>query len=248
MGLAMTSVEPSIRFREAVRAFATQDSVEDAPPQPARELSEVAREVASHFSDRPISPNLLYGWVRLGDLGIVLASGLVIAGLQNSSLIDRYTLGLTTLGAVMAVLVNQAVDSYQISSLKSVFATIARVFGAWTIVALALGAILLATSGLDAHRLAWMFSWYAGALGLLMTMRVMLSGFVRSDAPSSSVAARRRPNSSSRSKHSAIPTSASAASLMIGPMTARRRSCAATPSSVISPISWNSAGSPCSTC
>ncbi len=180
MGLAMTSVEPSIRFREAVRAFATQDSVEDAPPQPARELSEVAREVASHFSDRPISPNLLYGWVRLGDLGIVLASGLVIAGLQHWTLIDRYTLGLTTLGAIMAVLINQAVDSYQISSLKSVFATVARVFGAWTIVALALGAILLATRGIDAQRLAWMFSWYAGALGLLITMRAMLAGFVRS--------------------------------------------------------------------
>jgi Undecaprenyl-phosphate glucose phosphotransferase len=175
----MAPIDPSIKFREAVRTLATLDTGDTSQTAPAHpELSEIAREVASHFSDRPVSPNLLYGCLRLGDFGIIMGSGWLISALRGHGLFDTTYVSLSLIGGMMCVLFNQAADSYQIANLRSAFSQISRVFGAWTIVLLSFAALSLLIRQMDGDGNAWLASWYVAGFGLMAMARVMLASLV----------------------------------------------------------------------
>jgi Undecaprenyl-phosphate glucose phosphotransferase len=178
----MTKSEPSAKYREAVRALATADSASPTEATdaaaPAGSLSEIAREVASHFSDRPISANLLYGWLRVSDFIGLAASGCILAYVHAPSLLNLTYAALALTGGVMGVLFAQAADSYQIATLRSTFSQVARIFSAWTIVFVTLAALVFVMRRIDGDSASWLASWYLAGFGLLVLSRVIMAKLV----------------------------------------------------------------------
>ncbi len=180
----MSNSEPSTKIRDAVRTFATFDSrlLGDGEAAQATgtspELSEMAREVASHFSDQPVAPNLLYGCLRLTDLALVFCVGCILALIHRPPMLDWTIASISFTGAVIAVLFNQAADSYLIASLRSNFSQVARVFSAWTISFLSISFLVMVLRGLDSDATGWMASWYLAGFGLMIMTRVMTARLV----------------------------------------------------------------------
>jgi Undecaprenyl-phosphate glucose phosphotransferase len=177
----MTSTEPSAKFRNAVRALASSEAAlvsagaDSVGGAPSSTLSDMAREVASHFSDRPISAELLFGWLRCADFSILFGSGCVVAALHRPSMLDWGIATICLVAGIMAVLFNQAADSYQISTLRSAFSQIARVISAWTVTIVGTGLLFLMGGALDEHTSGWLASWYLAGAGLIIMLRVMLA-------------------------------------------------------------------------
>jgi len=178
----MTTPEPSAKFREAVRILATADSQTLSDPDSAEarltHLSDMAREVASHFSDRPISPSLLIGGLRLIDCGMIFGTGCVLAVLHTPMLFNWTYVSLSLTGGVMDVLFNQAADSYQVATLRSRFSQIARVFSAWTIVLITMAALLFFLREPDANSAGWLASWAIAGFGMTAMTRIIAAGLV----------------------------------------------------------------------
>ncbi len=151
---------------------------EQTPDARSGQLSDMAREVASHFSDRPVSPNLLYGSLRLGDFGMLFGSGCILAALHRPSLLNSMYVALSLAGAIVGILFNQAADSYQIATLRSNFSQIARVFSAWTVVILTMAAIILLLGRMESDSAGWLASWYVAGFGLMVMSRVMTARMV----------------------------------------------------------------------
>ena len=74
MTSASINSDPKARFRAAVHAARTSVNTFETAPEVATnraELSPAAREVAELFADRPISPSVLTGMIRLFELTMV---------------------------------------------------------------------------------------------------------------------------------------------------------------------------------
>lgn len=159
---------------------ADAESFEDLPPiprSPAR-LSQQALEVATMFSDRPISRRLITGIVRTGEfLALALLGGAI---LRTVALPIGETLGLPVVAAGAAVLFVQAFDGYEISTFRSFAPQIGRVTAAWAIVFAAVVALeWLARGDAALPVIGPAFArWFAAGLAILVVERTILQRVV----------------------------------------------------------------------
>ncbi|MDR3375831.1 MAG: undecaprenyl-phosphate glucose phosphotransferase [Ancalomicrobiaceae bacterium] len=180
----MSSVDPSEKFRQAVHALAVADAppdvaVDGAATEPPHALSEEAREVASHFSDRPISPDVLYGGLRLVDFAVLAFAGLVLQIMQLHDVLPLAPTVVTFAGAGLAVLLIQAADGYMIATLSTRFDQIGRVVAAWTMVFLLFAVASFIAQRTDLVDHAWFLSWYVAGVGLLALCRSIVAPLVQ---------------------------------------------------------------------
>ncbi|MDR3495727.1 MAG: undecaprenyl-phosphate glucose phosphotransferase [Ancalomicrobiaceae bacterium] len=180
----MTSVDPSEKFRLAVHALAVADAPPDMPAagaasEPVRALSEEAREVASHFDDRPISPDVLYGALRLVDFAVLALAGLALQITQLHAVVPLAPTVVSLVGAGLAVLLIQAADGYMIATLSTRFDQIGRVVAAWTMVFLLFAVVSFVAQRTDLVDHAWFLAWYAAGCGLLALCRCIVAPLVR---------------------------------------------------------------------
>jgi hypothetical protein len=107
----MKQIDPRTLYRQAVdiSEMAPQGESFDAIPAAPRvtaTLSDQAQEVASLFSDRPISRRLLAGWVRTLEFVAILACGyaaLFFTG-SSQSAVDPVQLLAVPFGATLTLL------------------------------------------------------------------------------------------------------------------------------------------------
>jgi Undecaprenyl-phosphate glucose phosphotransferase len=182
----MSEYDPKIRFRGAAHLALASETVASftaLPPSDGKrpELSATAREVASHFSDRPISGSLLAGLVRLTDIFAITGIGLAMhtSMVADATVLDVWTLFGTGLGGLLLALFIQAFDGYHIPVFRQYAAQIGRVMAGWTMVFVVIGvvAVLIDAGAWDGR--AWLAGWYLGGLLYLVLSRPVLTRLVR---------------------------------------------------------------------
>ena len=181
----MKQIDPRTLYRQAVdiREMAPDgDTFAAIPALPRADtpLSDQAREVASLFSDRPISRRLLAGTVRTIEFGAILACGLAALASAGSpiSAADPMHLAAVGFGGALTLLFVQAFDGYQIAAFRDYAFQLGRIVASWTMVFAALAALAF-FAGLgaaeDGQRLV---RWYFLGLAFFVVFRFLLTRLV----------------------------------------------------------------------
>jgi Undecaprenyl-phosphate glucose phosphotransferase len=145
-------IDPKTLFRQGVEPDGREieaESFEELPqvPRSPARLSQQALEVATLFSDRPISRRLLAGVVRTVEFAVLACLGWALTtpaitefGIWRAALLPPAV-------AAATVLFVQAFDAYQIHSFRSLTTQLGRVAAAWTMVFAAMVALWWLRSG-----------------------------------------------------------------------------------------------------
>lgn len=174
----MTEPDPAKRFSvEAVRNF--QDGM-DHKSQPQR-INDVARQVAAQYRHDSMSPVMVSGVLRLVDLCLLLLTGIALYGFYVgfSTHLNWHYPVIIAGGSVLAVILFDMADLYQISALRRPFANVARLLMMWsvTLALFAVAGFFLKVSA-DFSRF-WFGAWFATGFFLLFALRLLLASMVR---------------------------------------------------------------------
>lgn len=174
----MNEIEPNSKFsKDAVKAFKPDDIAET---QTVR-LNAIAEQVANQFRADSMSPIMVSGVLRLVEFGLLAVSGYLIYGAYvgaGGPLNWEYPAVITG-GALLMVLLLELGDAYQVLALRNPWSQIGRLLFSWigVFAILALAGFFLKISS-DFSRV-WFGAWFGAGLGLLLTLRFPLSGFIR---------------------------------------------------------------------
>lgn len=145
-------------------------------------LGEMARRIASEKIAAAISPVVVTGVMRLFDILALLIVGGVIFGLyvfpRAQTIPSIYLAGLVAIPLV-TVLLFQALDLYNIQSLRTYVRQSARLIAAWTSVfAITLALLFFSKVGGEVSRV-WIGSWFSAGMVVLLLARVVVAALVR---------------------------------------------------------------------
>ncbi len=150
-------------------------------PRTPVELNERAKQVASQFAENAISPFVLGNVLRIIEFFAITCMGLGIYffyvvpkdGVQPIYLLT------CLLGGVLTLIGLQAVDSYQVASLRTNIKQLGRVLAAWTAVFAALALLaFFARMSQDFSRI-WFGSWYLAGVAHFIIFRSIVASLVR---------------------------------------------------------------------
>ncbi len=174
----MNQIDPSSRFTpDAVRQF---DDAGNSNGSEAR-LGSIARQVASQYRRETMSPVMVSGKFRALELLLLLVAGALTYASRFgiSGTLDWSYVAAITGGSVLAVILLEFTESYQMATLRNPAAharTIAFVWsGAFALMALATFFMKNAT---DFSRL-WFVGWYVSGLLCIFGLRVFMSRLIR---------------------------------------------------------------------
>jgi Undecaprenyl-phosphate glucose phosphotransferase len=145
------------------------------------ELNEMARQVAQMFSSDSVAPNLVIGSVRIFDfLGLLAIAALLFIQLvpAHDAFAGGYA-GAALLGTILTVAFIQAVDGYQIASLKSFIVQFSKAVGAFSLAMAALALIGFMTKMSIEYSRLWFAAWFACGIGYLLLYRIAMARYVR---------------------------------------------------------------------
>jgi Undecaprenyl-phosphate glucose phosphotransferase len=173
----MNEIDPSRRFSVgAIRAF---DDGSGYMGQ-AGGLSAVARQIAVQYRRDTMSPIMVSGVLRLIEFAVMLAAGLAAYALHFGfvPLSLRYP-GVILAGSLLAVILLEFADAYQMSTLRRPLAHLTKLITVWagTFALLALVAFLLKVS--EEFSRAWFGEWFVAGLVPLVALRIVISRLMR---------------------------------------------------------------------
>jgi Undecaprenyl-phosphate glucose phosphotransferase len=173
----MNDIDPSRRFSVgAIRAF---DDGSGYMGQ-AGGLSAVARQIAVQYRRDTMSPIMVSGVLRLIEFAVMLAAGLAAYALHFGfvPLSLRYP-GVILAGSLLAVILLEFADAYQMSTLRRPLAHLTKLITVWagTFALLALVAFLLKVS--EEFSRAWFGEWFVAGLVPLVALRIVISRLMR---------------------------------------------------------------------
>jgi Undecaprenyl-phosphate glucose phosphotransferase len=172
----MPNLESAYPFSpDAVRDFT------EAAAQEGSELNKVAQQVAAQYRRDTMSPVMVSGYLRLIEFMLLAASGAALYAFHvgfDSHLIWQYP-AIITGGALLAVILLELTDSYQMATLRNPMAHLGTLLIVWagTFALLALGGFFLKVSA-DFSRL-WFGGWFAGGLVAFLALRLVVARLVR---------------------------------------------------------------------
>ncbi len=176
----MSEQDPTVTFN-AQSVISSSIAGHSSEPRENVVLNERAQQVAEQFSANAISPTFLTGVIRLIEFCMIFAIGVGVHFWYVVPL-DGFWINyvwISLAGAMLGLISLQAVDAYQISSLRTHITQMGRVFGAWTIV-FAFFALMafFAKVGTDYSRL-WFGTWYISGLFSLFALRSIVAAIVK---------------------------------------------------------------------
>src|SRR5262245_49002440 len=147
----------------------------------ARELSGLARTIASEPVPQAISPSIIAGTLRAAEFGMILGIG---AGLyfgyvrQDGDLLWHY---MAASGAIAcaAFLVFQLLGLYTISTIRTHIYQLSRLAGAWSLVFLLAIALSFFAKFDSTYSRFWAASFYTVGLVALLADRLFVTALVR---------------------------------------------------------------------
>ncbi len=157
----------------------------EAEPEPGEarkvELNELAMQVAQLFSADSVSPNLITGFVRIGEfLGLLaIALGVFFYYLDGRDALMAQHLGAALFGSILSVSFIQAIDGYQASSLRNFITQFSKAVSGFTVALLALVVIgFVSKTSAEFSRL-WFGSWFIGGAIFLAFYRGAISLYIK---------------------------------------------------------------------
>lgn len=177
----MNQINPATIYKSA--AHHTDDPTTlDAPPTDERkvELGAQARKVASHFTGKTVSPNVVSGSARLIEFTGLALIGFAVYWIYvyPEERFSLYALPLI-LGAALAVLMVNAAEGYAISNMRSYMGQLGKIFGAWTMVFAFFATMMFFAKIGEYYSRVWFVSWYFAGLGFFAIFRTGLATAVR---------------------------------------------------------------------
>ncbi|WP_428696716.1 undecaprenyl-phosphate glucose phosphotransferase [Stappia sp.] len=142
-------------------------------------LSPQALQIASRLQKSVISPTVLAGTVRLADLAIVAAFGFASLNSGGVPLTSSTTLLPVVTALVLSAAFFQASDCYQIPVMRNIVAQGARITIAWTLVFVTLFMAKTFGNVMRGFEGDLLIIWYGFGLATLLTVRLIVSSFVR---------------------------------------------------------------------
>jgi Undecaprenyl-phosphate glucose phosphotransferase len=147
----------------------------------ARTLSPEALAVADKPLQRPVSPIVLAGAVRMIEFALIVIVGMAIFAVylpSGEGLYWRYQAATLAIAA-LAMLAFQTADIYQVQAFRGYEKQYMRLASAWSVVfMIAIGASFFAKAG-DMYSRVWLGSYYVAGLAVLIFSRNMLFFLVR---------------------------------------------------------------------
>ena len=169
--------------QEVFSPKAVMESVtgEEVSRQRAGELNELAKQVAELFSADAVSPNLITGSIRLGELAGLIAVAVAIQSVYvpgaNISL-NGYG-GAALLGGLLAVTFTQAIDGYQVSVLRRFISQVSKAVTGFTLAMLMLIVVgFFSKISIEFSRI-WFGSWYLFGIGFLVLYRGAITFYIK---------------------------------------------------------------------
>lgn len=173
----MNEIDPKRRFsQEAVRKFEGDD-----PRHTSGQINKVALQVASQYRRDTMSPIMVSGVLRLVEFGLLLVSGLALCALYvgfETHLVWHY-LGMTAAASLIAVVLLDMTDCYQVPALMRPVSSAGRIVLSWsgTLALFVLLGFFLKIS--EEFSRLWFGGWFVAGLALLLLPRLVLSRLIR---------------------------------------------------------------------
>jgi Undecaprenyl-phosphate glucose phosphotransferase len=162
---------------DAVREHADADSAE---PGEAR-LNVIAQQVATQYRRDTISPVMVSGWMRVIEFALLAACGALMYGVYVGfdARVWWYYPALIMSGSLLAVVLLEMTDSYQIASLRKPIAHLGTLLLVWsgTFALMSLAGFFLKVST-DFSRV-WFGGWFVSGLVVFIAVRLVVARQVR---------------------------------------------------------------------
>lgn len=174
----MSEIDHTKRFSvEAVRNF--QDGVDYKSPP--RHINDVARQVAAQYRHDTMSPVMVSGILRLAEFGLLVLAGVALYVLYVGFATHLYWHypAIIIGGSLLAVILFEMADLYQVSALRRPFANAGRLVLMWsgTFALFAVAGFFLKVSS-DFSRF-WFGAWFVTGFLLLFGLRLVLASLVK---------------------------------------------------------------------
>jgi Undecaprenyl-phosphate glucose phosphotransferase len=173
----MNRMEPPKRFSaDAVRKHEGEEDT-SRPGQ----LNETARQIAAQFRRDTMSPVMVSGILRIVEVALLFASGMALfviyVGL-GTGLDLHYAVAVAT-ASMIAVIMLDVADCYQLPALTRPGSSIARIMLVWagTLAFVAVAGFFLKLA--DDFSRVWFGGWFIAGLVLLVVPRLVLSRLIR---------------------------------------------------------------------
>jgi len=151
------------------------------PDSRSTELNALAKQVAEQFAADAVSPNLISGWLRLFEFFGILAIGMgLFAGyvLPEGNWHGAYLIACTS-GSFLTICFIQAVDGYQISTLRNLFSQTSKVVTGYSFSLIFLLLIAFFMKNTQEFSRAWFGGWFLFGIAFLVSGRALISMYVR---------------------------------------------------------------------
>ncbi len=159
---------------QAVRTFA-----EGADAGERDDLNPVARHVASQYRRDTRSPVMVSGYLRLVELALFALTGLAVYLYYVDTHLTWEYPALIAGGSILAVLLLEVADTYQIATLREPMRRIGSLVLVWagTFALMALAGFFLKMA--DDFSRVWFIGWFIAGLAAFVFMRLIVARLVR---------------------------------------------------------------------
>ncbi|MEP0942302.1 MAG: sugar transferase, partial [Rhizobiaceae bacterium] len=172
--------DPKSKFNASAVMAQSVSSKADGPREDVK-LSDRAEQVASQFSQNPISPFVLASALRIIEFiavvsigfGVYFAYVVPMDGVKTPYLLTCFS------GGLLALIALQAADSYQITSLRTNFLQIGRVLGAWAAIFAVFALIAFFVRMSEFYSRIWFGSWFVIGAVFFIVFRATVASLVR---------------------------------------------------------------------
>lgn len=154
---------------------------EEVSQKRAGELNELAKQVAELFSADAVSPALITGLIRLGELLGLIAVAFAIKAIYvpGEEMSFAGYGGAALLGALLAVCFTQAIDGYQVSVLRKFISQFSKAITGFTVAMLMLIVVGFFSKVSIEFSRVWFGSWYLFGIGFLLFYRGTISFYIK---------------------------------------------------------------------
>ncbi len=172
----MRNVEPAYPYSpDAVRGFT------EAAAHEGSELNKVAQQVAAQYRRDTMSPVMVSGYLRLIEFVLLAGCGAFLYVFHvgfDSHMTWQYP-AIIVGGSLLAVILLELTDSYQMATLRNPLAHLGTLVVVWagTFALMALAGFFLKISA-DFSRL-WFGGWFASGLVAFLALRLVIARLVR---------------------------------------------------------------------
>ena len=179
----MNKIDKSSQFdsRALREALQKAPADHDRVPEPD-ELNRIAKQTAKRLAQESYTPTMITGLLRLGEFSALFLIGLAIHLIYDGpslSLTAVYYVPALLFGSVMAIIVMQLSDCYQVPALRTAIHTYPRVLASWTGTLGVMAVIgFFLQFGLVYSRL-WFLAWFVAGIVVLFLSRTLLAFAIR---------------------------------------------------------------------